>query len=204
MAEWQPRSSSNDGHVPESVSKTGTDALRFDCLWWGEGSPSSRMSEPTSDGERREDPHRRRPLPQAVTDAERPGPGAVLIVFYFVSDLVRSEPLATPRFLAGSLLGQGALEITSVHIALFTVVHFVAFITLGVLASALTEAIASPGTLLVGTVYGLFERSAAAVLPGARRYWSRASLRRRQVRSKFFGNRKRRRRDHGLSALRVG
>ena len=85
--------------------------------------------------------------------------GAVLIVFYFVFDLVRSEPLATPRFLAGSLLGHGALEITSVHIALFTVVHFGAFIVLGVLASAVTEAIASPRTLLVGTVYGLFAHS---------------------------------------------
>ncbi len=85
--------------------------------------------------------------------------GAVLIVFYFAFDLVRSEPLATPRFLAGSMLGQGALEITSVHIALFTVVHFVAFIVLGVLASAVTEAIASPRTLLVGAVYGLFAHS---------------------------------------------
>jgi hypothetical protein len=97
--------------------------------------------------------------------------GAVLIVLYFLFDLVRGEPLATPTFLAANLLGQGALEISSVHIALFTVVHFVAFMMLGVLASVVTESTLSPRTLLVGTAYGLFAYSllfyAALVISGA-------------------------------------
>lgn len=85
--------------------------------------------------------------------------GAVLIVLYFLFDLLRGQPLATPTFLATSLLGQGTPEVTSVHIALFTLVHFIAFMVLGVLASVVTESSSSPRTLLVGTAYGLFAYS---------------------------------------------
>ncbi len=85
--------------------------------------------------------------------------GAVLIVFYFFYDLIRSEPLATPTFMAGALLGQEGLEPTSLHIALFTLLHFVAFIVLGVLASVVVELTEAPRTLLFGVAYGLFAYS---------------------------------------------
>lgn len=82
--------------------------------------------------------------------------GAVLIVFYFLYDLIRGEPLATPTLLASGLLGQGAISIDSVHIALFTVLHLLAFIALGVLAAVVTQLTRTPRSLLVGAAYGLF------------------------------------------------
>jgi hypothetical protein len=82
--------------------------------------------------------------------------GAVLIVFYSFYDLIRAEPLATPTFLAGALLGQAGFEPTSLRIGLFTLVHFVAFMGLGVLASVLVELTGAPRNLLVGAAYGLF------------------------------------------------
>jgi len=76
--------------------------------------------------------------------------GAVLIVAYFVFDLVRGEPLATPTFLSRGLLGQGALEITSVHMALFTVLHFIAFLALGALAAVLVALTGAPRNAWTG------------------------------------------------------
>jgi len=82
--------------------------------------------------------------------------GAVLIVAYFAFDLVRGEPLATPTFLSRALLGQGAPEITPAHMALFTAVHFLAFLALGVLAATLTEASGAPRNAWTGAAFGLF------------------------------------------------
>jgi hypothetical protein len=82
--------------------------------------------------------------------------GAVLIALFFFFDLIRGEPLATPTFLSGALLGQDTLQATSARIALFTVLHFTAFVALGVLASVVIELTGIPRNLLVGAAYGLF------------------------------------------------
>jgi hypothetical protein len=40
----------------------------------------------------------------------------VLIVFFFAVDLLRGEPLATPNFLSGALLGQAMPEPNAMRI----------------------------------------------------------------------------------------
>lgn len=97
--------------------------------------------------------------------------GAVLIVCYFAFDLVRAEPLATPTFLSRGLLGKGALEVTSLHMALFTALHFLAFMTLGVVAALVTEATGTPRNAWTGAAFGLFVLSlvfyGALIISGA-------------------------------------
>jgi hypothetical protein len=97
--------------------------------------------------------------------------GAFLIVAYFAFDLVRNEPLATPSFLAGGLLGQGAGEITPTQMGIFTALHFLAFLTLGVLANLVIEATGAPRNAWTGAAYGLFALSivfyGALVVSGA-------------------------------------
>jgi hypothetical protein len=97
--------------------------------------------------------------------------GAFLIVAYFAFDLVRNEPLATPTFLARGLLGQGAPEITSTHMGLFTALHFIAFLALGALAAVVTEVSSAPRNAWTGAAYGLFALSivfyGALVVSGA-------------------------------------
>jgi len=85
--------------------------------------------------------------------------GLTLVVFYVAVDVVRGEPFATPVFLADGLLGTSTGEATAVQILLFTSVHFLAFVLLGILACLLTELTPVPKTLLVGALYGLFAHS---------------------------------------------
>ncbi len=82
--------------------------------------------------------------------------GGVLIALFFFFDLIRGQPLDTPTFLSGALLGQDTSQATSARIVLFTVMHFVAFIALGVLASVVVDATGIPCNLLAGAAYGLF------------------------------------------------
>lgn len=97
--------------------------------------------------------------------------GAFLIVAYFAFDLVRNEPLATPSFLASGLLGQGAGEISPTQMGLFTALHFLAFLTLGVLANVVIEVTGAPRNAWTGAAYGLFALSivfyGALVVSGA-------------------------------------
>ncbi|MCK5490071.1 MAG: hypothetical protein KAI98_08775, partial [Gemmatimonadetes bacterium] len=98
--------------------------------------------------------------------------GGVLIALFFFFDLIRGEPLDTPTFLSGALLGQDTAQATAARIGLFTVLHFVAFIALGVLASVVIDATGIPRNLMVGAAYGLFGCSllfySALVVSGTR------------------------------------
>ncbi len=71
---------------------------------------------------------------------------------FFVLDLLRFQPLGTPGALSGAVFGPGGLEwdftsfsgffaglSTAFRIATFTVVHFLAFALVGVLASLLFD-----------------------------------------------------------------
>jgi hypothetical protein len=82
--------------------------------------------------------------------------GGVLIALFFFFDLIRGEPLATPTFLSGALFGQDTLQAAPMRIALFTALHFVAFMALGTLAAVVIEVTGIPRNLLVGAAYGLF------------------------------------------------
>lgn len=82
--------------------------------------------------------------------------GAVLVVSFFLYDLVQGEPLATPRFLAGAVLGQEAVEAAPIHIAFYTLVHFAVFLVLGIAAAVVIELTGMLRNMLVGAAYGLF------------------------------------------------
>jgi hypothetical protein len=81
---------------------------------------------------------------------------AVLIALFFFFDLGRGEPRATPTFLSEALLGQQGVEAGAVRTILFTAVHLVAFVALGILAALVIELTGLPRNLLVGAAYGLF------------------------------------------------
>ena len=80
------------------------------------------------------------------------GAAAGVALSFFVLDLIRVQPLGTPGALSGAVLGPGGFEwdITSMsgliaglstayRIAGFTVVHFLSFALVGVLASLLFD-----------------------------------------------------------------
>ncbi len=78
-----------------------------------------------------------------------------VIVFFFLFDLARGDLLATPQFLAATVLGQGVETIGGGTIAIYTVIHYIVFIALGVLVAWLVGyARLAPG-LIVGVLLGL-------------------------------------------------
>ena len=77
--------------------------------------------------------------------------GGVALSF-FVLDLIRLQPLGTPGALSGAVFGPGGLEwdlttmsgflaglVTAYRIASFTLLHFLSFALVGVLASFLFD-----------------------------------------------------------------
>ena len=80
----------------------------------------------------------------------------VIIVLFFVADLVAGEPLRTPAFLSGALSGQSMEAAGSLRIGLFTLVHYTVFIALGIGTAVLTDLTGLPRTLIVGAIGGLF------------------------------------------------
>ncbi|MDH3426995.1 MAG: hypothetical protein OEM23_01040, partial [Gemmatimonadota bacterium] len=86
--------------------------------------------------------------------------GATLIVMFFVLDLIAGQPLATPTFLSGALLGNAVAEGESVRIGLYTAAHFAVFIVLGIVAAEFFTTLGVPRNLLIGAAYGLFACSA--------------------------------------------
>lgn len=82
--------------------------------------------------------------------------GFVLAVLFYFYDLGQGAPLRTPAFLWGALTVQGEVEATTGVIAAFTIVHFVVWALLGLLAAALIEWAGLPRNVLIGAAYGLF------------------------------------------------
>ena len=85
-----------------------------------------------------------------------PRPGGIaaggIALSFFVLDLIRLQPLATPGALSGAVFGPAGFELdftnmsglvaglsTAYRIATFTVLHFLAFALVGVLASVLFD-----------------------------------------------------------------
>ena len=85
--------------------------------------------------------------------------GATIAVMYGAFDIARGEPFETLVFLADGLLGTNTGTATTTQVVLFTAVHFLAFVLLGVLACILTGLTQVPRTLLVGALFGLFTYS---------------------------------------------
>ena len=82
--------------------------------------------------------------------------GTVLAVLFYFYDLGQGAPLRTPAFLYGALTGRGEVEPSFGVIATYTVVHYLAWALLGMLASALIVWAEMPRNILIGAAYGLF------------------------------------------------
>lgn len=85
--------------------------------------------------------------------------GFVLAVLFYFYDLGQGAPLRTPAFLWGAIISGGSVEPTAAIIAGYTILHFVAWGALGVLAAALIQWAGLPRNVLIGAAYGLFSCS---------------------------------------------
>jgi hypothetical protein len=87
--------------------------------------------------------------------------GAALIVLFFLYDVLRFTPLATPGFLSSGLLGgedlgaDTAADLRAARIAVFTILHLAAFTLLGIALARLFSIARLRRTLLAGGLYGL-------------------------------------------------
>jgi len=82
--------------------------------------------------------------------------GFVLAVLFYFYDLGQGAALRTPAFLWGAIVNRSGAEPTTGIVAGYTVIHFVAWGALGVLAAALIQWAGLPRNILIGAVYGLF------------------------------------------------
>lgn len=86
--------------------------------------------------------------------------GATALAFWFlVLDGSQGEPFRTPGFLAGALLGTDALEPGLLPVFFYTLVHYVAFISVGLGVSwALSKVHTTPNIFLgLALGFGLFD-----------------------------------------------
>ncbi|MGH7476251.1 MAG: hypothetical protein ACRELD_08170 [Longimicrobiales bacterium] len=79
--------------------------------------------------------------------------GGVVALWFFLLDIARGDPLATPELLARELLGSGASS--GRLVAAYTFLHFGVFALLGVAIAAILRALHAQSGLLVGLVIGL-------------------------------------------------
>lgn len=77
---------------------------------------------------------------------------AAVAVFFMVLDAIVGEPMRTPTYLAGQVLGMGE---GAGAVALYTVLHFLVFTLIGVFIAALLERTRIPPVILLGFVVGV-------------------------------------------------
>jgi hypothetical protein len=82
--------------------------------------------------------------------------GLVLAVLFYFYDLGQGAPLRTPTFLWSAILQRGELEPTAGVLIGFTIVHFIVWAVLGLLACVLIGWAGLPRNLFIGAAYGLF------------------------------------------------
>jgi hypothetical protein len=96
---------------------------------------------------------------------------SVLALFFLVLDVMGGEALQTPRLVAGVLLDRDPNGISMGALILFSLLHFVAFVVVGVVVAYLLGKLPSVPTLLLGFVLGflLFDAVfyAGVILSGA-------------------------------------
>ncbi|MGH7466856.1 MAG: hypothetical protein ACRENP_02620 [Longimicrobiales bacterium] len=77
-----------------------------------------------------------------------------LAVWFLLIDTIEGQPLRTPAFIASAVLGRDLVIPTGGLIALYTIIHFVAFIILGLGVTWLLERSETPPHFLLGMVLG--------------------------------------------------
>ena len=81
--------------------------------------------------------------------------GALTLALWFlVVDIAQGQPFATPNFVAGALLGRQIGGTTLMLVAAYTLVHFAAFILVGVLIAWLFDHLDARPRTLFGLVLG--------------------------------------------------
>lgn len=76
------------------------------------------------------------------------------MLFFSLVDLARGEALQTPTFLASVLVGTDPGDVGAGLVALYTVLHYAAFVLVGVVAAWLLQRLRTPATVLLGLVLG--------------------------------------------------
>lgn len=77
-----------------------------------------------------------------------------VVLFFLLVDVVQGRPLQTPAFLAGILLGRESTDPGAALIAVYTLVHYVVFVALGILVAWFLDRARFPATWLLGLVLG--------------------------------------------------
>lgn len=77
-----------------------------------------------------------------------------VVLFFLVVDAIEGSLMETPAFLASVLFGRGEVEATPVLITVYTVLHYAAFVLLGILVAWILERARTPPSLLFGPVVG--------------------------------------------------
>lgn len=94
--------------------------------------------------------------------------GAAVILVFFVYDLARLEPFATPAFLAQTIFGQPAQSTidlsaagqaaewirTGMWLGAYALAHLAAFVGVGIAAAWLFQVRGAPANVLTGALYG--------------------------------------------------
>jgi hypothetical protein len=79
---------------------------------------------------------------------------AALAAWFLVIDLIRAQPFHTPAFVASSLSGLGHVQASPGLLAMYTALHFAAFILIGVLVSWTFDRMQQQAHPLLGLVLG--------------------------------------------------
>src|SRR5262245_21596645 len=80
--------------------------------------------------------------------------GLALAVWFLVVDVIEHQPFRTPAFLASAVLGHEQVQFHAGLIAIYTLVHFAAFIIVGLAVTWLLERTETPPHFLLGVVLG--------------------------------------------------
>jgi len=78
----------------------------------------------------------------------------VMAAWFLIVDASQGVPFQTPSFLAGALLGREGVEMTVGAVALYTAIHYAAFVAVGIFISWLLRLIHTAPTMLLGFVLG--------------------------------------------------
>lgn len=79
---------------------------------------------------------------------------ATFAVFFLLVDLLQGQPLRTPAYMSGLVFSFTTALPASARLATFTVIHFVAFGAVGILAALLLDKLAVPPRLYMGLALG--------------------------------------------------
>jgi len=77
-----------------------------------------------------------------------------LVLWFFITDSITGEPLRTPRFLAGVLGGAANVDFGGGAIAIYTIVHYVVFIVIGILTAYVADWMDIVPSTILGFVLG--------------------------------------------------